>query len=219
MAITVAMPDTVDTSASNFLSEPGVYHVAVLEAMEAPTKRDGGLIQNAAFGVDLEVLAGPQAKKQKDVVFFNADTDKPKDDKGYQMDLRKIRRFFEAVGVAPERTPGGTEYTVDVEKARGRQLIIQFEKDTRAGKEKNLQVYYANIWHVDDPDPAAKCERNQDALKLLPAALRRKPESFKPATTNGNGNGQSNGNGSANKQQSQQPIGAGDSTGVDLDDV
>jgi len=206
------MPDTVDGSAGNFLSEPGVYHVAVLEATETPTKRDGNPIQNAAFGVDLEILAGPQAKKQKDVVFFNADTDKPKDDKGYQMDLRKIRRFFEAVCVAPERQPGGTEYTVDVEKARGRQLIIQFERSTQAGKEKNLQVHYANIWHVDDPDPAAKCERNQDALKLLPAALRRKPESFKPAEKNTNGNG----NGSAGKsQQSAAPA----STGVDLDDV
>lgn len=192
MAIEVEMPDSVETGGA-FLQAAGVFHVNVLEVTENPTKRDGALIPNAAFGVDLSVVAGPHAGKQKDVVFFNPDTSKPKDSPGYQMSLRKIRRFLEATSVVAERVAGGSSYSVDPTKAKGRQLIVEFQHDDREGKEKNLQLAYANIWHIDDPS-APQCERNQEAIKLLPASLRRKPESFKKESASG---GSSGGNGAA----------------------
>lgn len=206
--VEVEMPDTVENTGGAFLKEKGVYHVAVIEVTETPTKKNGELIGDAAFGVEVEVLAGPQAKKQKDVIFFNPDPSKPKDSTGYQLSLRKIRRFLEATCVVAERVPGGNTYTVDPTKAMGRQLIMEFDNDSREGKEKNLQLAWANIWHVDDPDTAAKCERSQEHLKLLPASLRRDPKSFeKPKAASG-----SNGNGSAGQQSQQKQT-----ADVDLD--
>lgn len=210
MAIEVEMPDTMD-GGGTFLKEKGVYHLAVLDVSETPQKRDGSLIQNAEFGVDLEVLAGPQAKKQKDIVFFKTDPSKPKTGEGSggnQLALRKIRAFLESTGVVAERVPGGNTYTCDPTKAKGRQLIAEFEFDSREGKEKNLQLAWANIWHIDDPS-APQCERNQEAIKLLPASLRRKPESFKAEkaasgakSSGSNGNGQQSSGGQQQQKQS-----------------
>jgi len=208
------MPDSVDTTGGAFLETPGVYHCAVLDASESPQKRDGSLISNAQFGVELEILAGPQAKRQKNVVFFKPDPSKPKEDKGYQMDLRKPRRFLEAVSVAAERVPGGNTYTVDLSKAKGRQLIIEFQFSTQVGKETQLQLHYANIWHVDDPS-APQCERNQAALNLLPKSLRRDPASFRKPEAKAAAN---SGNGSAASVPTP-PAPVASSAGVPIDEI
>jgi hypothetical protein len=189
MAVTMEMPESTETGGA-FLDKAGVFHLSVLDVSESPTKENGELIPNAAFSVEVDVLAGPSKGKQKRVVFFNPDPSK-KGTKGYEMELRKQRRFCEAVSVAPEKTPGGSTYTVDMMKAKARQLIMEFQFDTREGKEKNLQLHFANIWHIDDPDESAKCERNQQAIALLPKGVRRDPKTFaKPdAKSSNNGNG------------------------------
>lgn len=216
MAIQFEAPDSYDSGGA-FLNAEGVFHLAVLDVTETPTKRDGSLIANAAFGVDLEVLAGPHAKKQKDIVFFNPDASKPRESAGYQLSLRKVGRFLEATGVVAERVPGGQTYTVDPTKAKGRQLIARFAFDEREGKEKNLQLAFADIWHIDDP-AAPQCERNQDAIKLLPKSLRRDPASFaKPARgSDGSGNGAAHAKQSA-PQSSSPP--AATAAAVDLNDI
>jgi len=205
MPVELEMPESIENA--NFLEAEGTFHCAVLSASENPTKQDGSLISNAAFSAELEVLAGPHKGKAKSVTFFNPKPEKKGSD-GYEMDLRKQRRFLEAVMVAPERVPGGKSYTVDVMQSVGRQLIITFANNTYDGKTK-LQLNYADIWHIDDPS-AKPCERDQGAIKLLPAALRRKPESFvkadagKPASSAAGSATKPNGSSSSASSQSQQ---------------
>lgn len=211
MAIEMEMPESFDTGGA-FLHEPGTYHLAVIEVDEAPTSRNGGALDG--FRVDVEVLAGPQAKKQAELMFF---APKPTDKNGGEMAKKKQGRFVVATGVAPAAKPG-EKVTVELQLAKGRQLIAtlsQRESQTDPTK-KFIDLNFADIWHVDDPS-APQCERNQAALGLLPKSLRRDPASFKQ---NASGTAGSNGNGSSKaggqQQTSQQTQLAGT---VDLDDV
>lgn len=211
------MPGSFDTGGA-FLSEPGTYHLAVMDVNEQPTSRDGKLLDG--FRVEAEVLGGPQAKKQVELMFFNP---KLTDKNNGEMAKKKQGRFVLATGVIQAAKPG-EKVTVDLQLAKGRQFIATLALDDRGddNAKKFLQLHFADIWHVDDPT-AAKCEFNQAAIKLIPANLRRSPESFaKPdakskAGGSAGGNGSANGNGSASGGQGQQqPVAAG---AVDLNDL
>lgn len=220
MAVTLEMPDSVDSGSSNAITDPGVYQVTVLEVSETPTKEsDGSLIPNAAFSADIAVVpgVGPMSGRQKKIVFFNPDPAKGKESNAYQIELRKQRRFLEACNVVAERVAGGSTYSVDVTKAKGQTLVMEFSKDER--NPKYIQLHYANIYHIDDPDPAAKCERNPELLKIIPPKFRRDPKSFEKDKAKASGNGAANGGGGnkAPANQQQQPVGA--AAGVDMNDI
>jgi len=211
MAFEMEIPESMDTGGA-FLQEPGTYHLSVLNVDEAPTSNNGELIDG--FRVEVDVLAGPQAKKQAEITFFNP---KLTDKNNGEMAKKKQARFAMATGILPAAKPG-EKVTIDLQHAKARQLIVTFAKRKAKNSDKEfIDLNFADIWHVDDPS-APQCERNQDALKLLPAALRRKPESFKPANGQAPANGSSNGNGQHKQQGQQQPAGAA-AGGVDLDDV
>ena len=181
MATEMEMPGSFDTGGA-FLQEPGTYHLAVIDVNEQPTARDGKMLDG--FKVDVEVLAGPQAKKQAELMFF---APKLTDKNGGEMAKKKQARFVLATGVLQAAKPG-EKVTVDLQLAKGRQLVatLAHRESQNDPSKKFIDLNFADIWHVDDP-AAPNCERNQDALKLLPKILRKTAESFKHASSNGNG--------------------------------
>ncbi len=201
------MPDSIDSG--DFVREPGTYHFAVLEVDEQPTSKAGQLLDG--FRADVEVLAGPFAKKQAELMFF-----KPKltDKNGGEMAKRKQARFALATGIIPEAKPG-ERVTVDLSKAKGRQFIatLAHRADQNDPNKKYIDLNFADIWHVDDPS-APKCELNQQALGLLPKSLRKTPESFAAAS----GNGSASGNGAA-KSSTAASATAAASAPASLDDL
>lgn len=190
MPFEMEMPESFDTGGS-FLTEPGTYHLAVLNVDEQPQAKNGQLLDG--FRVDFEVLAGPHAKKQVEVTFWNP---KLTDKNNGEMAKKKQGRFVTNTGLVAAAKPG-ERVTVDLQQAKGRQVIAtlaQRENQNDPSK-KYIDLNFADIWHVDDP-AAPNCDRNQDALKLLPKSLRRDPASFKPAAP-ANGSGSSNNGGSS----------------------
>lgn len=205
MPYEVEMPESFDTGGS-FLQEPGTYHLAVLNVDEHPQSRDGKLLDG--FKVDFEVLAGPHAKKQAEITFWNP---KLTDKNNGEMAKKKQGRFVTNTGLIASAKPG-EKVTVDLQQAKGRQVIAtlaQRESQNDPTK-KFIDLNFADIWHVDDP-AAPNCERNQDALKLLPKSLRRDPASFKPAAASGNGSTKP----ASGQQQQTSPA----ASGVNLDDI
>ena len=213
MPMDMEMPDSFETGGA-FLNEPGTFHLAVMEVNEEPTAKNGNLLDG--FRVDVEVLAGTHAKKQAELMFF---APKPTDKNNGEMAKKKQARFALATGVIKAAKPG-EKVTVDLQQAKGRQLVAtlsQRESQTDSTK-KFIDLNFADIWHVDDP-AAPQCERNQDALKLLPASLRRKPESFADSKAKAAANGNGSGNGAAKSTTANQQQSAPAAQGVDLDDV
>lgn len=186
MPMEMEMPDSFETGGA-YLQEPGTFHLAVTDIEEHPTSRNGTLIDG--FRAEVEVLGGPQSRRQAELMFFSP---KPTDKNNGEMAKKKQARFALATGIIPAAKPG-EKVTVDLAKAKGRQLIATLahrESQTDSTK-KFIDLNFADIWHVDDPS-APKCELSQEALSLLPKSLRRPPESFvKPAA---GGNGSSGGN-------------------------
>jgi len=181
MPVEMEMPNDFETGGA-FLQEPGTYHLSVTEIDEQPQSNKGELLNG--FRVDVEVVpgAGRQEKKQAELMFFNP---KPTDKNGGEMAKKKQARFVLATGLLAAAKPG-EKVTVDLKQARGRQFIATLEKRKAQNSDKEfIDLNFADIWHVDDP-AAPKCELSQAALKLLPATIRRKPESFKAAAA-GNG--------------------------------
>ena len=145
-----------------FLAEPGTYHMVILEMTETPTKRDGTLIQNAAFRATMSVLAGTvegQDEKIYEATWFHPNSGS-KD--GGAFDTKKIDRFLLSTGLI-EDGDKEADVELDLSKAIGRQVIIRLEKRD----EKYLQMQGADIFHVDDPD-AKSCPKKESALKLMP---------------------------------------------------
>ena len=187
MAFEMEMPESTDRGGS-FLDQPGTYHFSVTAMDEQPSGNDGKLIDG--FRVSCAVLAGTtngQEKKEVDITFFNP---KLSDKNNGEFAKKKQARFALAVGLLDGPRKGGERVTIDLQQAIGRQFIATMEERTftkRDGSQgKSIDLHFADLWHVDDPEAAAY-PKNEAALKLLPTSLRKKPEQF--GSSNGNGNG------------------------------
>lgn len=158
-------------SGSKFLEQPGEYHMVVEAMEEKPRKQDGELIANAWYAAKLKVLAGSspgQEDKEHRVVFFKPNPDS-KD--GGDFARKKSDRFLLAVGlITPEDR--GKKVSLDLQHAVMRQLLIKLDgrKDDRGRNQ--LDISFANIFHVDDPE-AASYPRDGAAIALIPQELRR----------------------------------------------
>jgi hypothetical protein len=217
MAIEAELPTTeeVNNTESNFLSNPGTYHFAVMSADENPTYRGGDKKGQMMDGFEIEaaVQAGPE--KGKSHRFFVRNPNLSHKDQG--VFCKALRgKWLEAIAVVDPSQRGKT-VTIELVNGNGQVLVMgrQFIATMEANKGQNDKSYLdlagAKVWHVDDPN-ADKCERNQAALSpnIYPPKFRRDPSSFKQ---NGNGNG------TANKAPAQQQQTAPAGGGVNLDDV
>ena len=200
MAFEMEMPESTDRGGS-FLDQPGTYHFSVTAVDEQPSGNDGKLIDG--FRVSCAVLAGTtngQEKKEVDITFFNpklsdvdtmnsmSTTTKKQRKNNGELAKKKQARFVLAVGLLDGPRKGGERVTIDLQQAIGRQFLATMEERTftkRDGSQgKSIDLHFADLWHVDDPEAAAY-PKNDAALKLLPASLRKKPEQF--GSSNGNG--------------------------------
>ena len=209
MSFEMEMPESFDTGGA-FLQEPGTYHLAVLDVDEHPTAKDGKLLDG--FRAQVEVLAGPQAKKQAELMFF---APKLTDKNGGEMAKKKQARFAIATGVLGAAKPG-EKVTVDLQLAKSRQLVatLAHRESQNDPTKKFIDLNFADIWHVDDP-AAPQCERNQAALNLLPKSLRRDPASFRKPEAKAAAN---SGNGSAASVPTP-PAPVASSAGVPIDEI
>lgn len=218
MAFEIEMPESTDRGGS-FLDQAGTYHFSVTAVDEQPTGNDGKLIDG--FRVSCAVLAGTtpcQEKKEVDITFFNP---KMQDKNNGEFSKRKQARFVLAVGLLDGPRKGGERVTIDLQQAIGRQFIATMEERTftkRDGSQgKSIDLHFADLWHVDDPEAAAY-PKNEAALKLLPASLRKKPEQF-PSHAKSN-SAATNGNGSAgNTTPPATAAAATGGSGVNIDDL
>lgn len=217
MAIEAELPTTeeVDNTESNFLSKPGTFHFAVMNADEQPTERWGDRKGQLMDGFEIEaaVQAGPE--KGKTHRFFVRNPNLSHKDQG--VFCKALRgKWLEAIAVVDPSHRGKT-VTIELVNSNGqvvvmgRQFIAKMSQETSSKGKPYIDLDGAKVWHVDDPN-AEKCERNQDAIKLLPKQFRRDPSTFK----SGQSNGSSNGNGSASGNKQQTPA---EAAGVDLDTI
>ena len=173
------MPESMETGTA-FLSEPGTYHFSVLNIDEAPTAKNGSLIDG--FRIEADVLAGTttgQEKKQVELMFFNP---KLTDKNNGEMAKKKQARFAVAVGLIGGARKAGEKVNVNLQDAKGRQFVATLALDDQQsdGGKKFLRLHFADIWHVDDP-AANFCPKAVKALALLPPGLRRSSDSFAKA--------------------------------------
>jgi hypothetical protein len=166
----------------NWIDKPGTYHLVVTAVDEEPISRSKELI--AGFKIDFQSLEGTvrdtegrftEADKTIDMVFFH-----PKlTDKNEGLFARqKQAAFFIAAGLMTEDQLGKKGVKIDLQAARGRHVIATLEESTSDQGKKFIRLAYADIFHIDDPR-AASFPKNGKALKLIPAAHRRDPKSFK----------------------------------------
>jgi hypothetical protein len=158
------------SAGSQYLDMEGEYHMAIQEIDTPALKNDGSIISNSLFGVTFAVLAGPPGteNKIKKEVFWTPNT-AHRD--GGRMERRKIDRFLLAANLIQ---PGelNASKNLDLNKAKFQQLCVRLIKRTDNQGREHLQVKFADIYHVDDPE-AANFPRNDQMLNLIKPHLRR----------------------------------------------
>lgn len=203
MAYTYDAPETLDNTGGNQPKTPGTYHMCVVDVDEEPTGKNNSLLDG--FQVTLEILDGTakdsdgvctEKGKQLRMMFFNPSL-KAKD--GGEFARKKIGRLFVATNVMGPDQAGQRGLEIDLQAMRTQQLVMTLELDRDA---KFLQLSYADIWHIDDPD-AAGFPMDASALSFIPQQFRRDPASFRPQ----------------DKPAAQQAKTAGDQDSVSLDDL
>lgn len=165
-------------SGNTRVSKAGDYHMVIEDISEPAVKQDGSLIQNSLFGVTAKVFAtnaAGQEDKEWRGVWFNPNL-QAKD--GGKFDRKKVDRFLLAVGLI-NPSDKGIEADLDLSDAIGRQFLIRLEENqTKEGKTV-LQMKFADIYHVDDPE-AADIPKSKEGLSMIPPELRRVAKSSRP---------------------------------------
>lgn len=171
------MARTVNTASdlngeSSAISKAGKYHVAVVRSA------DGSSTKGNTFGgvsAVLAVLEGDQKEKEFHLHLF--DPDMSKSESSQEWANKKQTAYAIAIG---QLDPSQLGEEAEIEfVCDGMQLVIDLEMSEDEKGKPRLELSYANLYHVDDPR-VAKVPKNADALKLIPAELRKKPEWFSP---------------------------------------
>lgn len=177
MSWEIDQPESIE-GGGKFIDKPGVYHMLVTEIDENPSAKNGTPLAGKRF--TLTCLASTEPN-QKDKTFDLMLWDPQPTDKS---DLSKKRqtRFALAVGLLGQYQPG-QRASVNPQDAHGRQLVIKLgwrqKFDEATGQyvdTDHVDVHFADIWHVDDPE-VAKNSWPVDAasLKIIPRPLRKLP--------------------------------------------
>lgn len=245
---TVNTPEKMEGGGADRIKVPGWYHVHVTECLADVTPKGNPI--NGIFAEFSAFEGQPEAGKTTASTFFDPDPLKAydpasgleyadwkgsQDGKGWLMSEKKQLSFLVATGLINESQFGkALEY--DTDDAKDRQLVIEVVVDDRNVDKGYMQINYANTYHIDDPRvadlvKAKKLKLNEAAIKLLPATMRRKPESFdlerlggRKQAANGNGANGHAANQQAAKQQAKELVGAGagspaGGSDVDLENV
>jgi hypothetical protein len=167
---------------SQFLNEPGTYHCVITTVHEGEGPKGG---QIDGFSVGLSVLDGTtkgQEDKQINLCFFSPNLDKSESSNAW---ARKRQTAFAVAAELIDLAKVGGKVNVNLDDAVGCQIMVNLETNEYQGR-SNLQVAYANIYHVDDPR-AAKFPKKNEAIELIPKQMRRPAEYFASLTKKANG--------------------------------
>ena len=172
------------------ITKAGTYHCQILQSADGQSTKGNQISGCSAL---LSVLAGTesdQVEKQFHLTLF--DPDLSKSDSSQEWAIKKQTAYGIAINqIDPSKL--GEACEVDFGNADGQQIIISIDENEHDGK-KNLQLAFANIYHVDDPRAKA-FPKNKEAMALLPSDFR-KPEAYfqplsKKSPTGSNGSSQS----------------------------
>lgn len=166
------MPISVKTgtdfdAGGKYLQSPGWYHVCVTGASDMPTKQDGTLLPNAFLRLDLSVLAGTTPKCEEKTTEITLFSPRPEARDGGAFSQKIIDRTLLALGVIrPDQKDA--EVVFEAQDLVGRQCVVQLRQ--QEGK-KYLELAYADIYHVDDPEVANQ-PKHAGMLGVIPPELR-----------------------------------------------
>lgn len=176
MSFVMDTTEEIGGSASDqYLSQPGTYHCAVVAVKEGQGPKGNPI---SGFTVELSVLAGTvegQKDKTTNLCLFSPDMSKSQSSQEWSR--KKQTAFVVATGLL-DVGKLGQRVEIDLSKAEGRQIVLTFYMNEHEGK-KNLELAYANIYHVDDPR-AEKFPKDKAALEIVPKNLRKSKEYFEP---------------------------------------
>lgn len=163
---------------SQFLSDPGKYHCLVQSVVQGATPKGTPI---DGFCVTFEVLGGEvEGQKGKTINVTYFDPKITDSDKKVKLTKQQRSKFFLATNLL-DPSKKGQSVRIDLENAKDQQVVVRFEVDDYHSKDGKTYLRIGNaeldVWHIDDPN-ARTCPKNEQALTLIPAALRRKPEFF-----------------------------------------
>lgn len=184
-------PETLDSEGTR-CTEPGTYHLVVMDILDGLMPDGSTHLTGGGFSVVLSVLDGTvQGQKDKTIGLAFGNPKSDASDKAKELARAKKGALFIATDLMTPAQLGKSGLKIELDLAKGRQLVATIERDSREGKEKFLQLSYANIYHVDDPR-AAKFPKSQEALALIPKQLRHDAAYFEPLHTKGKSSTSSN---------------------------
>lgn len=174
---------------SPFLKQPGTYHFQVLNP-EDGVSQEGKPIDG--FSCSLVVVSdGDQEGKKINLTLFNPrESDK---ETAQRVGREKIANFFIACNLLDPNASKGKRVSVNLGDAQMQQIVATFVPDDR--NPKYLQLDYAAIFHVDDPE-VEKVQKSLKHLAILPPECRREKSWFEFKAK-------------AKKKQTPSPVGAG----------
>lgn len=159
-----------NTGGGNYLREPGTYHLCITEI------KDEAIGQSSGLKVTAEVMAGTvpdQKGKTVTLTFWHPKLNSK--DQGAFSRKRQARLLVAANVLKQEQL--GQRVSIDLNKAVGQQVIATLDYDSKDEEKKYLELNYADIFHIDDPD-AAKFPRDDAAIAMIPKANRLDASAF-----------------------------------------
>lgn len=183
MSFVIDTTEEVGGSASDlYLQQPGTYHCVITGVQEGRGPKGNPI---NGFMVELSVLDGTvegQKEKQHNLLLFSPDLSKSASSQEWSK--KKQTAFVVAAGLL-DLSRLGQRVEIDLQQAVGRQIVLTFQENEHEGR-KNLELAYANIYHVDDPR-AIKFPRDKESLALVPKSLRKPAEYFDSLLKKSNG--------------------------------
>lgn len=146
----------------DFVQTEGSYHFVVDSVTEEVTNRDGTINHDIAFEAVLKVAAGTAPGENGKLLTAKFWAPRPSDKNDGELAKLKIDRFLLAVNLLTVEQINGQEVEVDVEAAKGRQLVAELHRN----KKNYLEIKFGNIYHVDDP-AVSGVPKNEECLSLL----------------------------------------------------
>jgi len=181
-----------------FIKQPGTYHFVITQVFEGQgkKKKDGSRKPVDGFTVEMDALAGSvegcQGCNHAETFFAPSPTSS---EAAQLAKKRAITAFLMATGLLkPEQL--GKPFSVDLDNAVEKQVVMKLVKQMEKDGDGNytvetdfLQLDYASVYHVDDPEVAA-VPKNADAIGMIDQADRHDASWFSWKKKSGGGQSQ-----------------------------
>jgi hypothetical protein len=162
---------------SGFLDQPGTYHLLVENLKVGLNSKDEPFNGTT---VEVQCLGGSvagQEQKKVSLTLWDIDASKPEDEQ--KQTVKRLWAFYIATNVLQPADMQSGDVDFDEKLAIDNQLVVKLQhkqkKFVENGKavwrddpsSRFLEIAYADIFHVDDPD-VASVPKNADAIAIIP---------------------------------------------------